>query len=416
MKKSTPDHRLINNKFMGDNSNIDVICFSHLRWDFVYQRPQHLLSRFSNEHRIFFVEEPVFGDYGPNHKIVDRKSQNLFVVRPGINDRTPAESVPQLLYMFLLSLMDTYDIDSYMFWYYDPMAIRFTRNFEPLAVVYDCMDELSLFKGAHPSLIPNERELFKMADVVFTGGKSLYEAKKHNHENIYAFPSSIDKAHFSSGRKDSDPDDQQHIPHKRVGFFGVIDERMDTALLKELAERMTDTHFIIIGPVVKIDPAELPVAENIHYLGPKAYSELPDYLANWDVAFMPFAINDSTKFISPTKTPEFLAAGIPVVSSPINDVVHPYGDQGLVFVASGAVEFEEAIYKALALKDDAEWKGKVEEMLMHNSWDITWKKMRVKIMAAIYYKEHTKGIPAQTTYKRLSSIKNEQLVSRRSNH
>ena len=409
MKKSISDHQLINNKYINDSSIIDVICFSHLRWDFDYKRPQQLLSRFSKEHRVFFIEEPVFGDYGPNHKIIDRKSQNLFVVRPGIKDGTSAEDIPQLLYMFLLGLMDAYHIDSYLFWYYDPMAIRFTQKFEPIAVIYYCMDELSLFKDAHPSLIPNERKLFEMADVVFTGGKSLYEAKKHNHENIFAFPGSIDKAHFSSGTKHSDPDDQMHIPHNRVGFFGVIDERMDIPLLKGLAERMTDTHFIMVGPVVKIDPTNLPVADNIHYLGSKAYDDLPDYLANWDVAFMPFAINDSTKFISPTKILEFLAAGIPVVSSAINDVVHPYGEEGLVFIATNAGEFEEAIYKALATRDNPEWKEKVEEMLMHNSWDKIWKKMRVKITAAIYYKEHTKGIPAQTTFKRLNAIKNQTI-------
>ena len=244
-----------------------------------------------------------------------------------------------------------------------------------------------------------------MADVVFTGGKSLYEAKKHNHENIYAFPSSIDKAHFSSGTKHSDPADQKDIPHNRVGFFGVIDERMDIKLLKELAERMTDTHFIVVGPVVKIDPAELPVADNIHYLGPKKYAELPDYLANWDVAFMPFAINDSTKFISPTKTPEFLAAGIPVVSSPITDVVHPYGDEGLVFIARSSEEFEKAIYNALEIKDNSEWKGKVEDMLMYNSWDLTWNKMREKIMGAINKRQHTEeeGLRIKTTTARFSN-------------
>jgi glycosyltransferase involved in cell wall biosynthesis len=396
MTKSLNNHGL-NNKYLNDNPDFDVIVFSHLRWDFVYQRPQHLLSRFSKQNRVFFIEEPVFGS-STNCKTINKKSENIYVITPGITQGISNEKIPEILNKFLLSLISKYRIQKYLFWYYDPMAIRFTKDLEPLAVVYDCMDELSLFKGAPPFLIENERTLFKMADVVFTGGNNLYEAKKHLHINIFAFPSSIDKEHFSSGTKGSDPEDQMNIPHNRVGFFGVIDERMDIELLKRLAERMTDTHFIIIGPVVKIDQSDLPVADNIHYLGSKPYADLPAYLANWDVAFMPFAINDSTRFISPTKTPEFLAAGIPVVSSPIHDVVHPYGDQGLVYIANGAAEFHDAIDKALANKDNQDWKNKVEEMLLHNSWDLTWSKMREKIFETIKKKNQVLRIKTSTGY------------------
>jgi len=392
MTKSLNNHGL-NSKNIVDNHDFDVIIFSHLRWDFVYQRPQHLLSRFSKQNRVFFIEEPVFST---DYKTIDKKSENIYVVTPAIRQGAPHEDIPEILNRFLHSLISKYRIQNYLFWYYDPMAIRFTNDLEPIAVVYDCMDELSLFKGAPPSLIENERILFKMADVVFTGGNNLYEAKKHHHKNIFAFPSSIDKEHFSSGTKGSDPEDQMNIPHNRVGFFGVIDERMDIELLKQLAERMTDTHFIIIGPVVKIDQSDLPVADNIHYLGPKPYADLPAYLANWDVAFMPFAINDSTRFISPTKTPEFLAAGIPVVSSPIHDVVHPYGDRGLVYIADGAREFHEAINKALAIKDNPGWKKKVDEMLMHNSWDLTWSKMREKIIGTIKKKKQKEVLRIKT--------------------
>jgi glycosyltransferase involved in cell wall biosynthesis len=393
MTKSFKNNSLNSNSITKDN-DFDVICFSHLRWDFVYQRPQHLLSRFSKNNRIFFIEEPVFDG---NYRTIKRKSENLYVVTPVLKPGTEKEYIPEKLNKFLLSLIQKYQIQNYLFWYYDPMAIRFTKELEPLAVVYDCMDELSLFKGAPPSLIENEKLLFKMADVVFTGGNILFEAKKQYHKNIFAFPSSIDKEHFSSGTKGSDPEDQKNIPHNRVGFFGVIDERMDIELLKSLAEKMADTHFIIIGPVVKIDQSELPVADNIHYLGPKPYAELPAYLANWDVAFMPFALNDSTRYISPTKTPEFLAAGIPVVSSPIHDVVHPYGDEGLVFIADGAGEFHEAINNALALKDNPDWKNKVEEMLMHNSWDLTWNKMREKIFGAIMKKKQKEVLRIKTS-------------------
>ncbi len=205
------------------------------------------------------------------------------------------------------------------------MAIAFTRHLQPQAVVYDCMDELSAFQGASPTLKNYEAELFSRADLVFTGGQSLYESKVNQHPNVYAFPSSVDVPHFGQARNLQEPADQAHIPHPRLGFFGVIDERMDIELLAGIAEARPDWHLVIIGPVVKIDPATLPQHENIHYLGGRDYKQLPAYLAGWDLAMLPFARNESTRFISPTKTPEYLAAGRPVVSTSIRDVVRPYG-------------------------------------------------------------------------------------------
>ena len=178
------------------------------------------------------------------------------------------------------------------------------------------------------------------ADLVFTGGQSLYEAKRGQHPRVFAFPSSVDAAHFARARRATDdPADQAAIPHPRLGFFGVIDERMDLDLLAAIADARPDWHLVIIGPVVKVDPASYRERANIHYLGKKDYQELPGYLAGWDVALLPFAINESTRFISPTKTPEYLAAGKPVVSTPIRDVVRPYGMRGLVHIAATADDF-----------------------------------------------------------------------------
>src|SRR4051794_1186902 len=208
------------------------------------------------------------------------------------------------------------------------MALAFTYHLRPLGVVYDCMDELSAFAGAPASLRARERELLTRADVVFTGGQSLYEAKRGAHPNVHAFPSSVDVNHFAAARRrHDDPPDQQAIPRPRIGFFGVVDERMDMALLSGVAERRPDWHLVLLGPVVKIDPAVLPERANVHHLGPKPYAELPQYIASWDVAMLPFARNEATRFISPTKTPEYLAAGRPVVSTSIRDVVRPYGEQ-----------------------------------------------------------------------------------------
>ena len=205
---------------------------------------------------------------------------------------------------------------------------------------------------------------------------SIYESKKNAHHNIYAFPSSIDKHHFGQARKiKEDPADQKNIPHPRFGFFGVIDERFDIELIDTVAKQKTDWHFILLGPVVKIDPATLPNYENIHYLGGKKYEELPNYIAGWDIAMVAFAMNESTRYISPTKTPEYLAAGKPVISTPIRDVVRPYGDNKLVHIVSNANEFIKAAEKELNKKRNSTWLKKVDEFLLYNSWDRTWGQM-----------------------------------------
>ena len=235
-----------------------------------------------------------------------------------------------------------------------------------------------------------ELDLMAKADIVFTGGNSLYEAKKHLHANIYSFPSSIDKAHFilaRAGKKD--PADQQAIPHPRFGFYGVIDERFDISLIDELSTVRPQWHFIFIGPVIKIDPQSLPKKENIHYLGAKTYDELPNYLSGWDVAILPFELNDATRFISPTKTPEYLAAGKPVISASITDVVYPYKKLGLVHTADTSTEFIQAAEEIFANNNTNEWLGRVDNYLSGISWNATWKTMSELIEKTL--KSKTKG-------------------------
>jgi UDP-galactopyranose mutase len=240
------------------------------------------------------------------------------------------------------------------------------------------MDELSCFKNAPQEMKDREAELMGRADLVFTGGQSLYEAKVGRNDHLYCFPSSIEFEHFSQARTISDdPVDQAAIPNPRIGFAGVIDERMNVELLGQMAELRPDWHFVMIGPVVKIDPVALPKNPNIHWLGGKAYKELPAYLAGWSVAMLPFAHNDSTKFISPTKTPEYLAAGKPVVSTSITDVVRPYATEKVVRIADTPEEFVHAI--AACMEVDAhshQWRERVDRMLAQNSWDLTWQRMR----------------------------------------
>lgn len=353
----------------------DLVCFSHLRWNFVYQRPQHLLSRFANFTRVFFIEEPIFHD-GSDRLQIEEATKNVFVAIPYLQHGATVGEVQVKQKEMVDQLISLMEVKNYFSWYYTPMALLFTEHLRPKMVVYDCMDELSAFKFAPPELKENERRLMAKADVVFTGGYSIYEAKKDHHHNIYPFPSSIDKDHFAAARNVTlDPADQSGIPHPRFGFFGVLDERFDIDLISQVAQAKPDWHFVLIGPVVKIDPADLPRMDNIHYLGGKKYQELPQYLAGWDVAIIPFAMNESTKYISPTKTPEYLAAGKPVISTPIRDVVSPYGENKLVSIASNPGEFIKHGESILKKKNTKNWLNEVDAFLAGNSWDRTWSMM-----------------------------------------
>jgi glycosyltransferase involved in cell wall biosynthesis len=363
----------------------DLVCFSHLRWDFVYQRPQHLLSRCAQMRRVFFIEEPISDSDDACWLDISRREDGVLVVIPHLPNNLSLERTIDLQQLLVDILFAEAQIQDPILWYYTPMAVPFTYHLGASAIVYDCMDELSAFKGAHPQLQTHEAHLFRRADLVFTGGRSLYEAKQHQHKNVHAFPSSIDVAHFAQARTAvEEPVDQASIPHPRLGFYGVIDERMDLALLEGIAQARPDWHLVIIGPVVKIDPETLPCYPNIHYLGGKSYQELPSYLAGWDVALLPFARNESTRFISPTKTPEYLAAGKPVVSTPIRDVVRPYGEEGLVYIADTIPKFVAAIAAVLEQPEiDSDWLTQVDAFLAQTSWDLTWQAMNELIETAI---------------------------------
>jgi UDP-galactopyranose mutase len=355
--------------------DMDLVCFSHLRWGFVFQRPNHLLTRFSKHQRVFFIEEPIFHDEEDKLHI-ENFNENLYVVTPHIKGGLSEEEVHNRQRKFINNLFTNMQVNRFISWYYTPMALPFTEHLTPDLVVYDCMDELSAFKFAPPELTIREKDLFKKADLVFTGGHSIFENKKTAHHNIYSFPSSIDKHHFGAARViKQEPADQANIPHPRFGFFGVVDERFDIEMLDGVAKARPDWHFVILGPVVKIDQALLPRYANIHYLGGKKYDELPAYISGWDIATIPFAMNESTKFISPTKTPEYLAAGKPVISTPIRDVVSPYGDHKLVHIVNDAREFIAAAEVELAKKRRSAWLKKVDEFLAFNSWDRTWSQM-----------------------------------------
>ena len=363
-----------------------LIALSHLRWDFVFQRPQHLLTRAAATYDVIVVEEPVFTDDPVPGCIVLDRGEHIRVVQPTLPHGTDTASAVDHQRAIVDDLVAAAR-GSVTLWFYTPMALPFARHLEPGLIVFDKMDELAAFAGAPPLLKALEAEMLERADVVFTGGAAMYQAAAHRHANIHCFPSSIDTTHFGAARSGiADPADQAAIPHPRIGFFGVVDERMDVALVGEVARLRPDWQIVMIGPTAKIDPADLPIAENLHWLGGKGYADLPAYLAGWDVGFMPFAINDATKYISPTKTPEFLAAGLPVVSTAITDVVTPYGDLGLVEIASTAADTVAAIGRVLARRADAAahtaWLARVDEQLATGSWDQVWADMAALMTAA----------------------------------
>ena len=363
-----------------ESESATLLCFSHLRWNFVFQRPQHLMNRFAQEMTVIYWEEPV--NIGPKETpyLQVREAQDAHGVRvvvPHLPEGMPDDAREATLKRLLNAHVATIR-GPLIAWYYTPMMLPFSRHIDADVTVFDVMDELSKFKFAPAHLLDLEQEVIDRADVVFTGGSSLYEAKKNRHDSVHCFPSSVDRAHFCKARgRQFDPADQEDLPKPRFGFYGVIDERFDIELLGQMAAARPNWSFVMVGPVVKIAEEDLPRRPNIHYLGGKTYDELPTYLSGWDVALMPFAMNESTQFISPTKTPEYLAGGKPVVSSPIKDVVRHYGHLEGVKIASTADEFIEACEQALELSRNPEsgWLAEADLLLSAQSWDTTQARM-----------------------------------------
>jgi UDP-galactopyranose mutase len=355
------------------------------------------MTRFAKGRRVVVWEEPIFQADLQTPALETRtcKDSGVIVVTPQLPEHLSAEERLAALRGLLDDMLEAYEGDLIR-WYYTPMMLAFSRHLQAVCTVYDCMDELANFKFAPPELTTLERELMAAADVVFTGGYSLWEAKRERHPNIHPFPSSVDRAHFAKARHLRDePADQANIPWPRLGFYGVVDERMDLDLLAALVDARPDWSVVIVGPVVKIDPKSLPKRPNLFYLGGRSYDDLPRYLAGWDVALMPFAINESTRFISPTKTPEYLAAGRPVVSTPIVDVVRHYGELEAVKVAATRQEFVAACDQALALsRIRGPWLKEVDAALSALSWDETFERMNQEIGRAAAHRRKAGDIVA----------------------
>lgn len=361
------------------------------------------MSRFARHQEVVFWEEPVVVAELKRAELSTRRCprSNVLIATPqlpqGLNREQEIDALHALLHSFAAG-----EKRGWIRWYYTPMMLPFSRDLVSACTIYDCMDELANFRFAPADLPALEAELFNTADVVFTGGYSLYEAKRNRHRNIHPFPSSIDRAHFAPKAGRIDPADQAHLPRPRFGFYGVLDERMDFELLKSVAAARPEWSFVMIGPLAKISEDDLPRLPNIHFIGGKQYDELPDYLAGWDVALMPFAINESTRFISPTKTPEYLSGGKPVVSTPIKDVIRHYGELAAVQIASTAEEFITACERALRIDENEGWREKVDALLSSQSWDSTAAAMQGHIATHLEraQAQHVVPLPTATRVRR----------------
>jgi UDP-galactopyranose mutase len=362
---------------------LPLVVFSHLRWNFVYQRPQHIISRLARVRRVLFIEEPLYTE-GKPYWDLSAAEEGVLVCRPHTSIESGGFSSAQvsLLTEMTADLLEQQEIFSFTAWLYTPMAYPIAKALSPSVLIYDCMDELSAFNGAPAALRDLEARLLKDADLVFTGGPSLYRAKVGKHPNVHCFPSSVDVDHFRSALEGGDPGDQAAIPHPRLGYYGVIDERMDLDLVDAIAGSHPEWQLVMIGPVAKINPATLPRRNNIHWLGQKTYDELPVYLSGWDLALLPFALNEATRYISPTKTLEYMAAERQIVSTPITDVVEPYGH--IVYIGQDQKSFIERCEQALA-STEQERQARIADMravLSKTSWDNTAASMEALIEQA----------------------------------
>lgn len=317
-------------------SDFPIVVHSHLGWDWVWQRPQQFLSRLSTTHRVLFVEGPVPCDVEAATVKLREVSDypNIVVVQMQMpaarwNDGAWVDRERRRLVKSVLAGPIGRDFQNPVQWFYDPMAVTaFAGHLDECAIVYDCMDQLSQFKDAPPELVRRERELLAVADVVFAGGPKMWVDKREYNSNCFSYGCGVDVAHFGKARLEAtaSPNDVRQLSGPVLGFFGVVDERIDYELLAKLADHNPHWNVVIVGPTAKVDPATFPQRSNLHWLGGRDYSQLPAYAKAFDVCLMPFAINEATEFINPTKALEYMATATPVVSTAIEDVILQYSD------------------------------------------------------------------------------------------
>ncbi|MEI8234351.1 MAG: glycosyltransferase [Verrucomicrobiota bacterium] len=368
-----------------------IIVHSHLGWDWVWQRPQQFLSRLSRQHRILFIEAPFPSDTVREPRALLSPAPdypNITLLRTPFpqarwHERAWVDAQRRRLVQSLLAGRFGERFRDPVQWFYDPMAVpAFGGQLGEIAIVYDCMDELSQFKGAPPELVQCERQLLAIADVVFAGGLKIHRAKSSHHANCHAYGCGVDEPHFALARNGSAvvPADIAHLRGPVLGFFGVVDERMDYELVAKLADADPSWNLVMVGPRTKVEASVLPKRSNIHWTGGRAYTQLPHYASRFDVCLMPFALNAATEYINPTKALEYMACGRPVVSSAIEDVVAQFSH-----VASVAATHDEfiALCRRALREPESERLERGIEMARKHSWEAIVQKLEHHIDAVL---------------------------------
>jgi glycosyltransferase involved in cell wall biosynthesis len=361
----------------GAASSYPIIVHCHLCWDWVWQRPQQFISRLSDRHQILFVET-----IGPDPQLssplarfhVPENFPNVHVLRLQFpswrwSDAAFVDRERRRLVQEFVNGPGAGRFENPVQWFYDPMAVpSFAGHMDEIATVYDCMDELSKFRTAPPEIKSRERDLLARADVVFTGGYKMWEAKTPFNDNCHFYGCGVDVGHFGKARAPQTeiPGDLASVRKPALGYFGVVDERMDYELIARMADANPDWSIVMVGPALKVESSTLPRRANIHWLGQKAYADLPAYCKGFDVCLMPFAMNEATEFINPTKALEYMAAGRPIVSSAVPDVVRNFGS--VVKVAKSHDQFIRLCRQAVE-RPDADGIGRGLKMAAANSWE-----------------------------------------------
>lgn len=369
--------------------NFPLMVHCHLRWDFVWQRPQQLFSRLATDHPVLFIEDPL-PDEGEARLDVSEPFPNVVRMVPRLPHGTPGggDDHWRLFLPLIEQALQRHPLLAGRFanpvqWFYSPMSAPvLLGRFGARGTVYDCMDELANFRFAPPDIAARERYLLSRADIVFTGGYQLYEAKARHHPTVYFHVCGVDVGHFGRARLTSTqvPDAVADLPGPILGYVGVIDERLDYPLIEALARRYPQASVVMAGPLAKVERADLPDLPNLHWLGQQPYDALPALVKGFDVCLMPFALNDATRYINPTKTLEYMATGKPVVSTAVADVVRNFTP--VVDVAYSTDEFLDAVARAIDGADPALLREGIARA-MDASWDSTVATMRSELLGAV---------------------------------
>ncbi|WP_024891064.1 glycosyltransferase [Luteimonas huabeiensis] len=374
-----------------DESAFPIVVHCHLRWDFVWQRPQQILSRLARHHRVLFIEDPLAGDG-------ERAQLDLSEPVPGVVRLVPrlprsagerdVDAQWRLLRPLIEAALAEHPLLKDRFrapvqWFYSPMpAPALLGAFGACGTVYDCMDELANFRFAAADLPERERQLLARADVVFTGGHELFRSKSRHHPTVYFHGCGVDVAHFAKAQAEATrvPEALAALPGPVFGYVGVIDERLDYALIESLARAFPRASVAMVGPLAKVEREDLPDLPNIHWFGQQPYERLPALIKGFDVCLMPFALNEATRYINPTKTLEYMAAGKPVVSTAVADVVRNFS--AFVAVARSPAEFLDAVAQA-ARAPHAERLQAARAHAQGATWDATVDTMRRELLDAV---------------------------------